>query len=348
MCEKRLQEYLKNIKSSAKQGDIQYKNLECRECFNEEFWDHTFVITGKNAENIAYQISDSFYGYYISKEDEGHRIGCTLPKEGSLFVGEYDRCPDAINLYSKVYEKQIKECIDENKQIFKFWYKENKNIEMSGDIDFNFKMRKIISFIDIVDNGRSQMGEENKQIIKNRLYSYHNLIYMPDNISLCPKTGALNSIKNSLGNDRLDTFIFALKLYYEEEIESFILSAGGMKPPFIANRNELKEYLDSFRNNEDKKQSIYNYCSKMYHIHDTSLVDDLCSSGKKSIDTPERVKEYLDLAMLVWKKKSDFYANSNDKVKSQYQKMLKEVMESRGLKYINSFTGTKDWNCDCQ
>lgn len=345
----RLSDYLKKIKVKEQQQNEQCTQVQGKEAFNKKFCDYTFVITGKYSIYIADKISNSFYGYFIKKDNIGYHVGCTLPKTGDLFEDEYDRCQDAIALYSKVYEKAISECkineADLNKGIRNFKFQGNKSIEVSGDIDFNFKMKHVRYFIDIIDNGKSEMAETQKTDLKNRLIGLHNLTYHPDNISLLPRTGALNNIKKSLGNDRLDTFLFALKIYYEEGITSFILSgAGGMNPPFIANRNELKEFLDSFNCGSNNSESIYNYCKQMYHI-EKELVNDLCSSGSKPIDTPERVDKYLKLVRSFWAQKQEFYRKSNNEVKSQYQKMIKIITEARGLEYYNYFTGTKDWNC---
>ncbi len=87
------------------------KQVQCEEAFNKEFWDYTFIIT---AQKIAYKISDSFYGYLIKEDSTGYHVGCTLPKAGDLFDNEYDRCQDAIALYSEVYKKAISKC--ENKK----------------------------------------------------------------------------------------------------------------------------------------------------------------------------------------------------------------------------------------
>lgn len=337
MCNKkidiRLSEYLKLI--GVKEEQLANISKTKVVNFNEKFCNCTLEIC---RQKLAYKISDSFYGYFIKKDNEGYHVGCTLPNEANFFNDEYDRCSDAIELYSKVYGKAI----SLDKDIIKFEFQDNKNIIVSGDIDFNFKMKHIRYFEDIIEKGKSEMGETQKSKLKLRLLSYHDLTYNPDNISLLPKTGALNNIKKQLGNERLDTFLFALELYYEKGITSFILSgAGGLNPPFIVNRNELIEFLDSFK-------SINDYCKQIYHI-DKELVKNLCSSGSKPIDTPERVEEYLNLATKFWEQKKDFYdEKSNIEIKNQYQKMMDEIIdirEAREKKYTNTFTETEDVYC---
>lgn len=194
-------------------------------------------------------------------------------------------------------------------------------------------------FQDVVVNGNSKMNFEEKKNLNNIILRYNDLTYTPCNISLLPVPGGLNNIKKALGNDRLDTFLFTLKLYYDEEYTSLILSASaGSSPPFIKNRNALKEFLDSFG-------SIYNYCEKMYHINDKDVVNTLCESGSKPIDTAERVKYYLELATQFWGNKYEFYKKADKNTRTQYQKMIKNIMESRGKRYINSFNGSNNYIC---
>lgn len=344
-----LSDYLGKIGILEQHQKEQCKQVQRKEAFNKRFWDYTFVVAGKHLISIVDKISNSFYGYFIKEDNIGYHVGCTLPKEGEFLNHGYDRSLDAIDLFSKVYERSISESnikkSDLDKGIRNFKFQGNKSIEISGDIDFNFKMNHIRYFIDIINNGKSEMAEAQKMNLKKILIKFHNLTYHPNNISLLPRTGALNNIKKSLGNDRLDTILFALKLYYEKGITSFILSSScGPNPPYIANRNKLKEFLDSFNCGSNNSESIYSYCNQIYHI-DENLVNDLCLSGSKPIDTPERVEDYLDLATRFWAQKNEFYKRSNSKVKSQYQKMMKEIIEARGLEYYNSFTGTKNWNC---
>jgi hypothetical protein len=319
-------------------------NLKSQECFNKEFVDYSFDINGPNALYIANIVSDSFYGYCRSvKDEQGYHLGCSLPIEGDFFNEEYDRFTDAIELYSIVYKENISETgiasNDLKKGIRSFEFQDKKLIKVGGDIDFNFKMSHVRYFQDVVVNGNSEMTTEEKKNLSNLILRYNNLTYTPRNISLLPVTGGLNNIKKSLGNDRLDTFLFTLKLYYDKGYSSLILSASaGSNPPFIKNRNMLKEFLDSFGN-------IYNYCEKMYHIRDKDFVDMLCASGSKPIDTAERVKDYLGIADRVWFNKEEFYKEADENIRTQYQKMMMEAIESRGKKYINSFTGSDDYIC---
>lgn len=326
----RLNKYLKILYNRSEEKLDELKDKIGFELYKEEecdsYWHYKFYVTGYYA---AKKISDSFYGYIIRKEKSKYLIGCTLPIEGPFFTGEYDRSEAAFKLYKEVYGEKLV-VGDKSKRQFEFEKGKNGFIEVEGDIDFNFKMNHITSFTDIIDNGISNMKDEEKSDLKNRLLKMHKFTYHPNNISLMPVKGALNNIKRNLGNDRLDTFLLALKLYYEEGITSLILSApGGPKMPCITNKNNLKNFLDSFKDEKDKSQSIYKYCEQIYHI-DSKLVDDLCLSGKKPIDTPERVLEYIELVCKFWEKKEKYYRNSSKEIKSIYEEMIKEFIEIRG------------------
>lgn len=343
--EKLLEKYFNELKLIETLEKNYLTNLKYQKCFNKKFMDYSFDIKGPNAFRIANIVSDSFYGYSRRQKDgKGYYLGCCLPIDGQFFSGTYDRCTDAIELYSRVYKEKISAYDisdnDLNKGLRNYEFQEKKFIVVSGDIDFNFKMSHVRYFQDIIENGDSKMSYEEKKNLNNLLiFVYNDLTYTPNNISLLPVPGGLNNIKKSLGNDRLDTFLFTLKLYYDEEYTSLILSASaGMNPPFIKNRNMLKEFLDSFGD-------IYTYCKKMYHINDKNFVNTLCESGSKPIDTAERVKCYLELATQFWSNKYEFYKKADKNTRTQYQKMIKNIMESREKKYINSFTGSDNYIC---
>ena len=153
-----------------------------------------------------------------------------------------------------------------------------------------------------------------------------------------PVSGGMNNFKESIGFDRIDTFLYALNLYYEDKADSFILNYGQINPANSTLKKNLKDYLDSFRD-------IYSYCSKIYHIDDKKFIDELCDNGKKAILTANDIDKYLELATKFWQKKEEFYKNSNSDVKTNYQKMIKKHCKIIGKEYINSFTGTTDYHC---
>ena len=72
------------------------------------------------------------------------------------------------------------------------------------------------------------------------------------NISLMPQTGNLQITKKGIGNDRVDTFIWALDSYYNDETSLLFNNSS------FNNTSYLKEYLDLFRTDQ-KEETIYNY-----------------------------------------------------------------------------------------
>lgn len=168
-------------------------------------------------------------------------------------------------------------------------------IDLSGETDFNFGRKKIFGW------GKSRMQyfkyylkyvpKEEREIYSKLLSICEKHFYSPLNISLLPKTGGLNLVKKAIGNDRIDTFIWALDEWYK----------GGACLLLNCSSNEniasVKEYLGLFKN-------VYDYCNTIYFIED-ALVRDLISSGTKPIDSYQRAKEYMILATRFWKQKRE-------------------------------------------
>ncbi len=278
------------------------------------------------------KLCDSYYGYCIKETKECWIVEVLLPRSGELYFDEYDRSPDAFNLFKSIYREDL----TEDKEGWKYHYIENKSIAISGDIDINFKMRTLHSWYELIDHDLKYKGDKNN--LKNILNRYHDLTYTPQNISLMPVSGGLNNFKESIGFDRIDTFLYALNLYYEDKTDSFILNYGQINPANSTLKRILKDYLDSFG-------GIYNYCSKIYHIDDKKFIDELCDNGKKAILTASDIDKYIELATKFWQKKEEFYKNSKNGVRTNYQKMIKEHCKKIGKEYINSFTGTTDYHC---
>lgn len=168
----------------------------------------------------------------------------------------------------------------------------------SGDTDFNFGAGWSHSIFDKYKKyiGEISFGndEEREQFIKQyttNLKVCQDVYKSIVNISLIPKTGNLQMTKKGLGNDRLDVYIWALDRYYDENEHVNLLVNNS-----TGNHMELLyQYLNQF-------SDVYEYCKAVYHINE-SLVDDMIESGKKGIDSPERVIEYMYLALRFWRQK---------------------------------------------
>lgn len=217
---------------------------------------------------------------------------------------EYDGADLAWQLYKARYRDNLKIERLENKnknntdrlyveEYFKHGEKKSYKMIFSGDIDFNFSRKGL--------NGQSRYDifkkllKNNKECIE-RLDDYmKNKHHSEENISIMPSTGNLQNVKQGIGNDRLDTFVWALNEYYNNN--SNLLFNHSTKENMPALSSFLELFID-----------IYDYCKTIYHIEE-ELVDDLIKSGSKAIDSEERVKRYMDLADRFWKSKKKAYKN---------------------------------------
>jgi len=93
----------------------------------------------------------------------------------------------------------------------------NRTIDMSGDTDYNFGMGWSHSIREKYENYLGKVPSEYEKLYNTRLGRCVKLYKSVLNISLMPQTGNLQSIKKGIGNDRLDTFIWALDSYYMDE-----------------------------------------------------------------------------------------------------------------------------------
>ena len=105
-------------------------------------------------------------------------------------------------------------------------------------------MNKLKYWFDIIDNDRN-CNKETKDSVRDNLLFLHEITYTPDNISIMPVSGGMNNIKEKLGFDRIDTFLYCLQQYYKG-VDSIFLNHGHQKMPYTSYRNNLKNYLDGF------------------------------------------------------------------------------------------------------
>lgn len=166
-------------------------------------------------------------------------------------------------------------------------------IDLSGETDFNFSNRRIFgigkSRIQFLRYYLKDVPQKEKKLYSKLLTFCEKHFHSQVNISLLPKTGSLNLAKKAIGNDRIDTYIWALNEYYNEKA-CLLLNCCSNE-----NMDTIKEYLGLFEN-------VYDYCATIYFI-DQDLVNDLIHSGTKPIDTYQRAMEYMMLATRFWKQK---------------------------------------------
>lgn len=327
-----------NKKTGCNEKTVEIYVIEEKECPNISYKEYSIQIKGPQANNACYTICNNFYSFYRGKEtgDDGikYLLGCVIPVEGKFFEDEFDRTSDAFALYTAVHSQKI---ITKNRSKKYFYkYEDEKDIEISGDCDFNFHMQHVLYFQNILET-KCDLCEATRKELINKLYFYYSeLMYSPNNISIMPVSGGLNNTKKSIGNDRFDVFIFALKMYFEDDCNSLLLSSGKQGVVYWDTIHELQGYLDSFRTGK-KENDLNNYCKQIYHI-DSELVKLLWKSGQKAIDSAKRVEEYLKLADDVWAAMQKFYSETKDvKIKDAYDKLFKFVQQSKGknISYVN-------------
>lgn len=195
-----------------------------------------------------------------------------------------------------------------------------KPINFSGDTDFNytkgFAHSRLTVYRKYLKDGK--IPGKYAKIYSNNLTIFEELTYSIVNVSLIPQNGNMQAIKQGVGNDRLDTFIWALDEYYNKTSNVLFNHSSANNMPV------LKEYLAMY-------QDVYEYCATVYHINE-SLVDELIESGKRAVDSPERVIEFMNLTYRFWTQKAKFLrAQADVKKNTAVIEMLDEISEKLNL-----------------
>ncbi len=184
------------------------------------------------------------------------------------------------------------------------------SIHLSGDTDFNytkgFAWTRLPTYQKMIKNNPEH--KELEIMYTNNLNILEELTYSVVNISLIPQTGNVQSFKQGIGNDRLDTYIWALNAYYQNK-NCLIFNHSSYD-----NMSVLKAYYDSFKGTYYDYPNIYDYCDKIYKINET-LADDLIESGKKAIDSPVRIMEFMKLTMHFWNQKAAYIRSKAENCK---------------------------------
>lgn len=195
-----------------------------------------------------------------------------------------------------------------------------KPINFSGDTDFNytkgFAHSRLTAYRKYLKDAK--IPGKYAKIYSNNLTIFEELTYSIVNVSLIPQNGNMQAIKQGVGNDRLDTFIWALDEYYNKTSNVLFNHSSANNMPV------LKEYLAMY-------QDVYEYCATVYHINE-SLVDELIESGKRAVDSPERVIEFMNLTYRFWTQKAKFLrAQADVKKNTAVIEMLVEISEKLNL-----------------
>lgn len=236
---------------------------------------------------------------------------------------EFDVSNIAWETYKLLYEDnyvngfQIISPSDGRKYIGEIYTVGNKkssiDLNFSGDTDFNYTKGYAHSRLEAYKNlvNDDQVPEEYKKIYFKNLDIFVDLTYSIVNVSLIPQSGNLQAVKQGIGNDRLDTFVWVLDEFYSERSNVLFNHSSAQNMP------ALKVYLGMFND-------VYEYCRTVYHINE-SLVDDMVESGRKAIDTPEGIMGFMNLTFRFWTQKAKYlYAKAKEKNNNEIIKLLDE------------------------
>ncbi len=135
---------------------------------------------------------------------------------------------------------------------------------LGGDCDFNFNDIKCKNFKKLLKNDQEEL--------LNKCHAMHHTLL---NFSLMQSVGAMQLFKQNCDGDNFARFLHFLKEYYVNDNEAVLSRAVSQ------NKNILSHYLNQFKC-EQKEDSIYNYCAKIYF-----LPIEGCLTGKMA----EKVKE---------------------------------------------------------
>ena len=205
---------------------------------------------------------------------------------GIILTSDHDFTSDvdevAWDFYLKYYGDSL---YKDEEEIFHFSNKV-ESIEVNGDVSFNIDSTVFNKGTKLYESilKETNVSEELKDSLRVMRYS-------PMNISIMPKTGGLNIIKKSLGNDRFDTFAYFINQYYEG-FKTPIINAGSLTMG-IGNRLILEKFLDSYNCASEFFADIYGI--------DETFVSELIESGKSLITNKKEYCDYIKLACKYWK-----------------------------------------------
>ena len=226
------------------------------------------------------------------------------------------------NMYFLAYKNNIAASLDEQFKLknsrwefyteFRYNEKTSHNMNFSGDIIFNFipdpqekrgkrRLSSEMSNILNMEMEKAQKEGDCQQISK--IMSAFDLLRECQmkterkvNVSLLPCRGSLQTVKQAVGRDRPDTFIWCVDQHYN----GYSLLLNHCAAAYL---DDLKSFLGVFK-------SVYEFCHAIYHIEDKNFVDELINSGSKPIDSAQRVFEYLILAKKFWHKRGVYFTEN--------------------------------------
>lgn len=204
----------------------------------------------------------------------------------------------ADNLDSNIKLEYINNRYQKNTE-FTYRGKKSKRMYFSGDIVFNFhndppgksgKRRLYTEMYNLLqikkENNDSGLTYEELCDIEDMLIEANKRTERKSNVSIMPCTGSLQTIKQAIGRDRLDTFVWCLDEHYQYGKTVLYNHCAA------AYMETLNSFLELF-------DSVEEYCECIYNIS-PELTRKLVLSGSKPIDSPQRIREYIILANQFW------------------------------------------------
>jgi hypothetical protein len=207
------------------------------------------------------------------------------------------------DLYKKIYieDNLIAQRFDilnneSKRKRFIAYDKQDRGYFVGGETDFNFSKKigqhrlskyKIYQTI-LEKNNDEEKKKESLAYLEKCSIMTNNMV----NFSLMLSQGSMQSLKGTISNDRFDLYLFLVDEYLRGHNE---LIFGHCAYKYM---NYMKNFFALFN------QNVYEFCKQIYFIYDENLVYDLINSGKKMMDSPERVMEYMNLAIRYWREKA--------------------------------------------
>ncbi len=196
-----------------------------------------------------------------------------------------DSCDEAFSFYEAIYKDfAYRGYISRFRRNVADYMPVNDVFIVSGDICFNIKFSSQKDCIGSLVPVDKQVPE----ILNTYLHSCLNM-------SILPVQGQLNNIKKGIGDDRMDTFIWALNMYYSGESKALFLNNGNYKQSNMPTRLNVAAFLDNF-------EDVYHFCKIIYGISG-KIVDRMINSGSQALITLPDLENYVHLAVDFWKER---------------------------------------------
>ncbi len=196
-----------------------------------------------------------------------------------------DSCDEAFGFYENIYNNlSYKGYINRYRRNVAVYRAVNKEFIVSGDICFNIRFGNRSDCIGSLVPADVKLPEVFNKYMHSCL-----------NMSILPVQGQLNNIKKGIGDDRIDTFIWALNLYYTGYGKVLLINNGNYKRSNMSNRLNIVDFLNEFKD-------VYHFCSVIYSIS-KKMVDRMINSGANPITILPDLESYVLLTIDFWKER---------------------------------------------